>query len=68
MYYRADVYIDSVLRNSFIANSVEVLKVKSQPFIEDEKVTLIEVSKVEDIGFFKLPAEIEKIIEKELLL
>ena len=68
MYYRADVYIDSVLRNSFIANSVEVLKVKSQPFIEDEKVTLIEVSKVEDIGFFKHPAEIEKIIEKELLL
>ena len=68
MHYRADVYIDSVLRNSFIANSVEVLKVKAQPFIENEKVTHIEVSKVEDIGFFKLPAEIEKVIEKELLL
>lgn len=68
MYYRADVYIDSVLRNSFIANSVEVLKVKAQPFIENEKVTHIEVSKVEDIVFFKLPVEIEKIIEKELLL
>lgn len=68
MYYRADVYIDSVLRNSFIANSVEVLKVKAQPFIENEKVTHIEVSQVEDVGFFKLPAEIEKIIEKELLL
>lgn len=68
MYYRADVYIDSNLRNSFIAGSVEVLKVKAQPYIENEKVTHIEVSKVEDIGFFKIPAEIEKFIENELLL
>lgn len=68
MYYRADVYIDSVLRTSFIAGSVEVLKVKAQPHIENEKVTQIVVSKVEDIGFLKLPAEIEKFIEKELLL
>lgn len=68
MYYRADVYRDSVIRNSFIANSIEVLKVKAQPFIENEKVTQIVVSKVENIGFFKLPAEIEKVIERELLL
>ncbi len=68
MYYRADVYIDSVLRTSFIAGSVEVLKVKAQPHIENAKVTQIVVSKVEDIGFLKLPAEIEKFIEKELLL
>ena len=68
MYYRADVYIDSVLRTSFIAGSVEVLKVKAQPHIENEKVTQIVVSKVEDIGFLKLPAEIEKFIENELLL
>lgn len=68
MYYRADVYRDSVIRNSFIAGSIEVLKVKAQPFIENEKVTQIVVSKVENIGFFKLPAEIEKVIEKELLL
>lgn len=68
MYYRADVYIDSVRRTSFIAGSVEVLKVKAQPHIENEKVTQIVVSKVEDIGFFKLPAEIEKFIENELLL
>lgn len=68
MYYRADVYTDSVLRNSFIAGSVEVLKVKAEPFIKDEKITQIIVSEVNGIGFFKIPAEIEKIIEKELLL
>lgn len=68
MYYRADVYIDSVLRNSFIANSVEVLKVKAEPFIKDEKITQITVSEVNEIGFFKLPKEIEPLIEKELLL
>lgn len=52
MYYRADVYIDAVLKNSFIANSIEVLKSKAQPYIENEKVTQIVVSKVEDVGFF----------------
>ena len=68
MYYRADVYIDSVRRNSFIAGSVEVLKMKAEPFIKDEKITQIIVSEVNEIGFFKIPAEIEKFIEKELLL
>ena len=68
MDYRADVYIDSVLRNSFIAGSVEVLKVKAEPFIKDKKITQIIVSEVNEIGFFKLPKEIEKFIEKELLL
>lgn len=68
MYYRADVYIDSVLRNSFIANSVEVLKVKAEPFIKDEKITQIIVSEVNEIGFFKLPKEIEEIIAEEFLL
>lgn len=67
MYYRADVYIDSVLRNSFIANSVEVLKVKAQPFIENEKITLIEVSQVKDIGFFKVPKEFQKDLAEEIL-
>lgn len=68
MYYRADVYIDSVLRTSFIAGSIEVLKVKAEPFIKDEKITQIIVSEVNKIGFFKLPKEIEEIIEEELLL
>ena len=68
MYYRADVYIDSVIRNSFIAGSVEVLKVKAQPFIKDDKITQIIVSEVNEIGFFKLPKEIEEIIEEEFLL
>ena len=68
MYYRADVYRDSVIRNSFIANSIEVLKIKAEPFIKDEKITQITVSEVNEIGFFKLPKEIESLIEKELLL
>lgn len=68
MYYRADVYKDAVIKNSFIAGSIEVLKAKSQPFIEDPKVTQIVVSEVNEIGFFKLPKEIESIIEKELML
>lgn len=68
MYYRADVYKDAVIINSFIAGSIKVLKAKSQPFIEDPKVTQIVVSKVNEIGFFKLPKEIETVIEKELIL
>lgn len=68
MYYRADVCIDSVIINSFIANSVEVLKAKAEPFIKDDKITQIKVSEVNEIGFFKLPKEIESLIEKELLL
>lgn len=68
MYYRADVYQDSTIRNSFIANSIEVLKIKADPYIRDEKVTQILVSEVNEIGFFKLPKEIEKFIEKEKIL
>ena len=30
MYYRADVYKDAVVKNSFIANSVDVLKSKAE--------------------------------------
>ena len=68
MYYRADVYRDGVMRNSFIAGSIEVLKIKAEPFIKDEKITQIIVSEVNEIGFFKLPKEIEEFIEEELLL
>lgn len=68
MYYRADVYKDSVRINSFIAGSVEVLKTKSEPYIKDDKVTQIVVSEVNEIGFFKIPKEIENAIEKELIL
>ena len=68
MYYRADVYRDGVMRNSFIANSIEVLKIKAEPFIKDEKITQIIVSEVNEIGIFKLPKEIEEIIEEEFLL
>lgn len=67
MYYRADVYIDAVRKNSFIANSIEVLKVKAQPYIENEKVTQIVVSEVKDIGFFKVPSELEEYLKCEIL-
>lgn len=68
MYYRADVYIDSVIINSFIADSIKVLKIKAEPFIKDEKITEIIVSQVNEIGFFKLPKEIEKVIDEKFLL
>lgn len=67
MYYRADVYIDSVLRRNFIAGSVEALKVKAQPYIENEKVTQIVVSEVKDIGFFKVPSKLEEYLKCEIL-
>lgn len=68
MYYRADVYKDSVCSNSFIAGSVEVLKSKSEPYIKDDKITQIVVSEVNEIGFFKLHKELKEIIEKEMML
>lgn len=68
MYYRADVYRDSVLSNSFIAGSIKVLKSKAEPFIKNDRVTQVVVSEVCEIGFFKLPKEIEDIIEKEMIL
>ena len=67
MYYRAEVYMDSTVRNRFIANSIEVLKVKAKPYIEDERVTQIVVSRVEDVGFFKVPSELEEYLKCEIL-
>lgn len=67
MYYRAEVYQGSVIRNSFIANSIDVLKSKSEPYIKNEKVTQIVVSKVEDIGYFKVPFAFEEYLKDEIL-
>ena len=67
MYYRAEVYKDSVVTNRFIANSVEVLKCKAEPYIKDDKVTQIVVSEVKDIGFFKVPSEFEEYLKCEIL-
>ena len=67
MYYRAEVYKDSVVTNRFIANSVEVLKCKEEPYIKDDKVTQIVVSEVKDIGFFKVPSELEEYLKCEIL-
>lgn len=68
MYYKADVYIDSVVKSSFIANSIEVLKAKAEPYINNDKYTLIVVSEVNDVGFFKVPDFLEEHLEKERLL
>lgn len=67
MYYRADIYKDAVIKNSFIANSIEVLKLKAQPYIENDNVTQIVVSEVKDIGFFKLPSEFEELLKNKML-
>lgn len=68
MYYRAEVYKDSSIpKRSFKAGSIKVLKSKAEPFIEDDKVTEITVSRVEDIGFFKVPKMAEDLLEDEML-
>lgn len=68
MYYRADIYTDSGISNSFTAGSIDVLKSKSEPYIKDDRVIQIVVSEVNDIGFFKLPKELGSIIEDETIL
>ena len=45
MYYQAVIYRGAVRRNTIIANSLEVLKSKCEPWINDEKNTSIEVPK-----------------------
>ena len=54
MYYEAEVYSDNKVRNRFIANTIEVLKVKSEPYISDNNVDKIIIRKVEEIGYFKV--------------
>lgn len=67
MYYRAEVYVDSIVKNRFIANSIDVLKSKAEPYIKDERVTKIVVSEVKDIGFFKVPKELKEYLVEEIL-
>lgn len=67
MYYRADIYKDAVVKNSFIANSIEVLKIKAEPYIKDDKVTQIVVTEVKNIGFFKVPSELEEYLKPLIL-
>ena len=66
-YYRADIYKDAVIKNSFIANTVEVLKTKAIPYIENDNVTQIVVSEVNDIGFFKVPECFKELLKDEML-
>ena len=64
MCYQAVIYRDAVIRNTIIANSLEVLKSKCEPWINDEKITSI---KVEDVGYFKLSKEFEEILKDQML-
>lgn len=66
-YYEAEIHYGTVVKNRFIANTVEVLKSKAVPYIEDDKVTQITVSKVEHIGFFKVPNAFEECLKDEIL-
>lgn len=54
MYYEAEIYKDNVVRNRFIANTIEVLKGKAEPYISNDNVDMIIVRKVEEIGYFKV--------------
>lgn len=67
MYYQAVIYRDAVIRDTIIANSLEVLKSKCEPWINDEKITSIEVMKCEDVGYFKLPKDFEEILKDKML-
>ena len=67
MCYQAVIYRDAVIRNTIIANSLEVLKNKCEPWINDEKITSIKVMKVEDVGYFKLSKEFEEILKDKML-
>ena len=67
MYYEAEIYRNNVVKNRFIANSIDVLKSKARPYIEDEKVEKIVVRKVEEIGYFKVQKEFEEVLEEWML-
>lgn len=67
MYYQAVIYRDAVIKNTIIANSLEVLKSKCEPWINNEKFTSIHVMKCEDVGYFKLPEEYEEILKEKML-
>ena len=67
MYYQAIIYSDAVKKNMIIADSLEILKRKCEPWINDEKITSIHVMKAEDIGYFKLPKEFEEILKEKMM-
>ena len=67
MCYQAVIYRDAVIRKTIIANSLEVLKRKCEPWINDEKITSIKVMKVEYVGYFKLTKEFEEILKDKML-
>lgn len=67
MYYQVVIYRNAVIRNTIIANSLEFLKSKCEPWINDEITTSIEVVKCEEIGYFKVPKYFEKDLKDEML-
>lgn len=67
MYYEAEVYSDNKVRNRFIANTIEVLKVKSEPYISDDNVDKIIVRKVEEIGYFKVQECFREMLDEYML-
>lgn len=68
MYYKADIYKDATKTNTLIDTSVETLKSECESYINDNKTTQIVVSEVKEIGFFKIPKELECVIKKDLIL
>lgn len=66
--YQANIYEDSVIIKRIVANGIDTLKTKCRHYILAQNITTIEVLKLEDVGYLKLPKEIENIIEKDLML
>lgn len=66
--YQANIYEDSIIVKRILAGSVEVLKNKCKGYIFAQNITSIEVVELKNVGYFKLPKQIEKVIEKDLML
>lgn len=67
MYYEAEVYSDNRVKNRFIANTIEVLKVKAEPYISDNNVDKIIVRKVEEVGYFKVQECFREMLDEYIL-
>ena len=67
MYYRADIYKRSLIKRSIPAKEIETLKKLCEPYLKNEDVTQITISKVEDIGLLKAQKGLEKILKDKML-
>lgn len=68
MYYKADIYTGSKKTTTLIDTNMESLKSQCEPYINNNDITQIIVSEVKEIGFFKIPKELEILLKKNLIV